>query len=128
MGASCQAAVEGIIEEGIMTVGTRDPTHPSDFGDEDWGGGCQVDDFRTVRSWACNPLTATFANEETVARAPHIFPARGCASDCIAGVAFHTMLVLFTGDINRVAYFAADQVHASGQGVAVGWRFIWHNR
>ena len=78
-----------------MTVGTRDPTHSSDFGDKDWGGRCQVDDFLTVRSWACNPLTAALANEETVARAPHVFPARGRVSDwsgLIARVALNNML------------------------------------
>jgi len=117
-----------------MTVGTSDPTHPRDIGNghRGWWGGGQVDDPLTVWSWACNPLTAALANEETVARAPHVFPARGRVSDwsgLIARVALNNMLVLFTGDINHVAaYTAADHGHTPGKGVVGGRQLIRSNR
>ena len=96
VGAAGQRVVEGVEEEGVVTVGAGHPTHPRHIGQRrwHWGRGGQVDDPLTVwpessdvrdgqlsmmkhcylLPWTGDPLAAALADEETVAWAPHIFP------------------------------------------------------
>lgn len=123
MGAPRQGVVEGVEEESVMTVGTGHSAHAWDIGH--WGGGRgggrQVDDPLTVRSWASNSLTAALADEKTVARAAHVLPPWGRVTDrggLIARVAFNNMLILLPGDVyHGTADPAAHHGHAPGEGV-----------
>lgn len=117
-----------------MTVRTGHSAHAWHIRHWGWGrgGGRQVDDPLTIRSWASNSLTAALTDKETVARAPYILPPWGRVTDrggLIARVAFHNMLVFLPGDVDHAAADpAADHGHAPGQGVVWRRELIWPNR
>ena len=71
-----QSIVESVEEEGVMTMSTGHPAHARHIGQGRGGGGSggQVDDPLAVGPGTGNPLAAALADEETVARAPHILP------------------------------------------------------
>ena len=103
MWASGQRVVEGVEEEGVMTVGTSYPAHTRHIGQRRGhrGRGRQVDDplavWPKVRQFGnflfllhdnCvslpgtgDPLAAALADEQTVAGTPHIFPPGRGVSD-----------------------------------------------
>ena len=117
-----------------MTVRTRHAAHPGHIGHGHWGrgGGGQVDDPLAVGPGAGNPLAAALTDEEAVTGAPHVLAAWGGIADgggFVAGGAFHYMLVLLPGYVNRAAADpAADHRHAPAQGVVGRGQLIWSNR
>lgn len=126
MGAPGQGVVQGVEEEGVVTVSTRDPTHARHVGQRGggrWGGG-KVDDSLAIGPWASNSLAATLADEETVTWTADILAARGSVPDgcgLVTGITLDNMLIFLPGDVNHVATDpAADHGHPTSHSV-VGW-------
>jgi len=107
VGTPSERIVEGVEQEGIVTVCTGHTAHSWNIGCGDGGGGAgrQVDDSFTVRSGAGDLLGGALADQETVARTPHILAARWGVSDgrgLAATPALHHQLIFLARDVNHV--------------------------
>lgn len=84
-----------------------DSAHSWNIGDRRVGGraGGQVDDPLAVGARARDALGAALADEETVARATHVFTTRRGVTDrgrLVARGTLHNVLILFTRYIDHV--------------------------
>ena len=64
-----QSIVKSVKQEGVMTVGTSNPTHPwyTGYWSRSWGGGGQVDNPLTVR-----PATLSYMLLVTVVQSTYL--------------------------------------------------------